>query len=385
MRRHVFTVTIGLTVWVWVWAGVATAADGPATRPAVSATRPANGLQVGQVFDLDGRKVTLQKVDMLPVVENEFTSLFTFDRFENPKIKQLREKYKLDEVVAAGKTEFEKQVLLMTWAKKSLPFGSPPEGKDGLRNAQEILEEAAKPGVKFFCVQYASVLLSAVQAMGWPARQVGIDSHCFMEVWSNQHRKWVMLDPTPSVYAEKNGVPLNTYEIRHEWFRTDRKDLTWVLCKPGQPIERRRAADSNKAPLSVDRYWALAYVPNGDLMDSPPDWDKMIVVKDDLTEGHKFHTRKMPANPAVDQYFPLNQADVSLSPDGKDLRVGLRTLTPNFKEFQVCFDGGVWQSAGDGQKVAWKIHSGANKLQARSVNRFGVEGPVSTIEVTVDK
>jgi hypothetical protein len=127
MRRHVFTVTIGLTVWVW--AGVATGADGPATRPAVSATRPANGLQAGQVFDLDGRKVTLQKVDMLPVVENEFTSLFTFDRFENPKIKQLREKYKLDDVVAAGKTEFEKQVLLMAWVKKSIPFGSPPRAR----------------------------------------------------------------------------------------------------------------------------------------------------------------------------------------------------------------------------------------------------------------
>jgi hypothetical protein len=87
----------------------------------------------------------------------------------------------------------------------------------------------------------------------------------------------------------------------------------------------------------------------------------------------------------VDQYFPLNQAAVSLSPDGKDLRVGLRTLTPSFKEFQVSFDGGAWQSAGEGQKTAWKLHPGSNKLQAKSVNKFGVEGPVSTVEMAVDK
>jgi hypothetical protein len=277
-------------------------------------------------------------------------------------------------------------VLLMAWAKSCFPFGSQPAGMDGLRNAQRILEEAAKPGVKFFCTHYASVLISASQALGWPARHMIIPRHTFTEVWSNQHRKWVMLDPTPSVYAEKNGVPLNTYEIRQEWFRTDHKDLTWVICKPGKPIERMRASDSNKAPISVVRYYGVGYVPNGDLMDSPPDWGKMIVIKDDISEANpKFHTRKNPANPAVDQYFPLNQAAVSLASDGKDLRVSLRTLTPNFKEFQVSIDGGAWQSAGDGQKVAWRLHPGSNKLQAKSVNEFGVEGPVSTIEIIADK
>jgi hypothetical protein len=159
-----------------------------------------------------------------------------------------------------------------------------------------------------------------------------------------------------------------------------------VICKPGKPVERVRASDSNKAPLSVGRYYAVCYLPNGDLMDSPPDWGKMIVIKDDISEANpKFHTRKSPANPAVDQYFPVNQATVSLAPEGKDLRVSLRTLTPSFKEFQVSIDGGAWQSTGDGQKVAWKLHPGSNKLQARSVNKFGVEGPVSTVEATSDR
>ena len=43
-------------------------------------------------FDLGGRKVVVKKVDALPYVESDYTKRFTFDAFENPKLKELREK-----------------------------------------------------------------------------------------------------------------------------------------------------------------------------------------------------------------------------------------------------------------------------------------------------
>ena len=368
--------------------------DAPTARPAAPEGGPATsapavkeeGPLAGQTIGLSGnRRATVVKSEGLPFVENEYSRLFTWERYESPKLRLLREKYKLDEVVAPGKTEFEKQVLLMTWAKSCFPFGSPPQGKDGLRNALEILDDAAKPGVKFFCVQYSSVFGAAAQALGWPTRQMAIPQHSFPEVWSNQYGKWVMLDPTPCAYAEKNGVPLNSFEIRHEWFRSDRKALTWVLAKPGKPSERRPAADSDKAPISVVRYYVLGYVPNADWLDSAPDWGRMFITKDDLAaEKPKWHTRKNPADPANEPYFPLNQATMTLLPGGPDLRVVLRTLTPNFKEFQTRASAdGPWQSAGDGTNVTWRLKAGRQTFQARSVNKFDVAGPVSTVEIEV--
>ena len=41
------------------------------------------------------------KLDTLPFVESEYTKRFTFDAYENPKLKELRERYHLDDVVAA--------------------------------------------------------------------------------------------------------------------------------------------------------------------------------------------------------------------------------------------------------------------------------------------
>src|SRR5437870_3726246 len=75
----------------------------------------AAGIKEGDQFEIGGKRAVLSKVDSLPIVDNEFSKRFHWDSFDNPKLKELREKYHLDEVVAAGKNEFEKQLLLLDW------------------------------------------------------------------------------------------------------------------------------------------------------------------------------------------------------------------------------------------------------------------------------
>ena len=73
--------------------------------------------------EIPGRTV---KIDAPPYVESEFTRRFTFDSFDNPKLKELREKYNLDEVVAPGKDEFDRQVFLLDWTHRQFKkFGRP--------------------------------------------------------------------------------------------------------------------------------------------------------------------------------------------------------------------------------------------------------------------
>lgn len=354
-------------------------------------------LEEGASFHLGGRTAILKKLDDLPRVRSEYAERFRFDSFVNPKLRELRERYRLDEVVAPGKDEFERQVLLLDWVHHRFKkFGRP---STEARGALEILA-AIEKGHAFFCTQYAHVFVSAAASLGWVDRELalrrhrdppggGSSEHSTTEIWSNRHRKWVMMDPTANLHIEKGGIPLDAWEIRQEWFRSGGEGLVFLV---GKERKAHRKADlpiflgrfEGFGDLTVpadelDKYGFIGYIPNTDLMDAGLDYGKMFIVKDEICEGTRWHVRTVPANPAKDPYFPIGQAALSLSPEGERIRVELKTLTPNFETYRIRLDGGAWERSGE--SFLWTIHPGANRLEARSVNRFGVEGPISTAEI----
>jgi hypothetical protein len=353
----------------------------------------------GTAFPLDGRSVTLRRIDLVPLVENEYSRVFAFDSYENPKLRELREKNRLDEVVAGGKEEFDRQVLLLDWAYHRIrKFGRPSADPKG---ALEILK-AVDEGHTFFCAHYGDVLVSAAASLGWVDRALalrrpnhlgsGSTEHTITEIWSNQHRKWVMLDPTFAMYVERDGVPLNAYEIRESWFARDGKDLSFVLGaerkkhrREDLPVFRARHAGFGDLLLDADgmhKYAFLGYVPNTNFMDAGKDYGRMFITQDKVCEGTSWHKRKNPKDPAREPYFPIQQAALSLAPGrGLALEVAIRTLTPNFKAFKVRIDQKEW--AESPASFTWTLHPGANRLEALSVNRFGVEGPPSLVELEV--
>jgi hypothetical protein len=72
--------------------------------PLKSSAEPGQVLQPNTSIVLNGHTVTLTKLEDLPFVESEYTKRFKFDSADNPKLKELRDRYKLDEVVGPGKT-----------------------------------------------------------------------------------------------------------------------------------------------------------------------------------------------------------------------------------------------------------------------------------------
>jgi hypothetical protein len=284
-------------------------------------------LLVDRSVELGGHRATLKKLDTLPYVESEYTRRFRFDSFENPKLRQLREGYHLDEVVAPGKDEFDRQVLLIDWAHKRFKrFGRPSTSAKG---ALEILQ-AIDAGHTFFCAQYEELFVSSAASLGWVDRPLalrrhrgvakvgGSTEHSVTEMWSNQHRKWVMFDPTANMYLERDGVPLNAYEIRQEWFYRDGTNLLFVVGqerkkyrKPDLPIRLEYFAGFGELavhPDELDKYGFIGYIPNTDLMDKGYDYGKMFIVKDALCDGTSWHVRTVPAQPATDPYFPIGRA-----------------------------------------------------------------------------
>jgi hypothetical protein len=193
------------------------------------------------------------------------------------------------------------------------------------------------------------------------------------------------------MYLEKEGVPLNAYEIRQDWFCKEGTNLTFVIGREHRkykkselPIFLKRFAgfgDLAVHPDELDKYGFIGYIPNTDLMDAGFDYAQMFIVKDQLCDGTKWHVRTVPADPAVDPYFPIGQAALSLFAEDGRIRAAFKTLTPNFNRYETRIDGGGWKPSED--TFNWDIHGGQNRLEARTLNQFGVFGPVSAAEIEV--
>src|SRR5260221_515018 len=164
--------------------------------PAQSANEP---LKEGAILHLGQRTATVKKLTNLAFVESDYTRRFKFDSYANPKLHQLREQYKLDQVIAPGKDEFDQQILLMDWSHRRFKkFGHPSSASSG---ALDILK-AIESGHTFFCKQYAEVFVSSAASLGWVDRPLalrrhqgvakigGSTEHSVTEIWSNQHGKW---------------------------------------------------------------------------------------------------------------------------------------------------------------------------------------------------
>jgi hypothetical protein len=130
---------------------------------------------------------------------------------------------------------------------------------------------------------------------------------------------------------------------------------------------------------ALNVYAFIGYIPNTNLMDGGLDYGRMFITQDAICAGTTWHKRTIPADPAHDPYFPINQASLSLAGDGSEVRASLKTLTPNFKTYLARFDGGEWKPVGE--TFTWAPHGGGNRLEVKAVNLFGVDGPVSTAEV----
>ncbi|NLF30838.1 MAG: transglutaminase domain-containing protein [Planctomycetes bacterium] len=336
--------------------------------------------------------VAVRERDVVPVVRNWCSEAFQFDCHANAMLHTLRRQEKLDDVLARGATEFEKQAALMDWTYRRFRFG--PPGRQGVANKPLEILKALDEGAAFNCAYYADVCSAALRSCGYVTRGVGLKGarsdgngaeHAVLEVWSNQYRKWVLLDPTGNLYCTSAGVPLNAWEIRQAWFARKGRDLTLVVDgKPhgvsDLPIDRGTHPGFGRLEIndrSLGKFAILAYTP--ERPDGNPDYGRMFITRDQYAEGIEYHTRRNPTDPAVEPYFPVQQTDIALDGAGDGiLAVRADTLTPDFAGWRHRLDSGDWA---EGAPSTWTLHAGTNTLEIAAVNKFGVVGRPSRVVV----
>jgi hypothetical protein len=330
-----------------------------------SAVPTAQGVRQGDVLNLDGRTAAVWTLDTLPYVENDVTRRFRFDRYGDPVLEQLRRECRLDDVIAPGHSEYEKQLLLMIWVTRQIEFGDPAEvGQE--RDPLRILDWS-RQGRRLYCENNAALMIAAAASLGWVSRPLDLAMHSLTEIWSNDYRKWILLDPTDEYYVESHGEPLGALEIRQDWFANDGRNLTFFRGCPTDRVRGRRFGG----------FHLLYYPHQRELLGRRPA-DGAFMVRDAWSgEGPRHILLERPE----ELYFPVNQAAMTLAPEGRHLRVTLRTLTPNFKGFRFRQDGGAWREIGETFTV--ELHGGVNLLETQAVNLFGVGGPISVAELCV--
>ncbi len=311
---------------------------------------------------------------------------FGYEPYDHPKLKALREKFRLDDVVRDAKGEFDLVARLARWASQLWADGHLKDGYPAW-DALEILKphRDGKP-VGGFCQQYNLVFLQACLSFGIPGRCVSIGpgdhgspirgGHEVVEIWSNEHRKWVYVDGNTAWYFV-DGAPLSLLELRERQLRG--RDV--------RIVELAKTRHAWRGIADWPPFVELRLVPRSNFLEKPHPIPLNQGMRGWFWTGHVAWTDgEAPASFLYgnrvtrrgDFEWTLNTVRLWLEAAGPgEVRVHLETVTPGFETFLVSLDGG---NPAPGEAVfTWKLRKGRNTLEARSRNTAGREGPPSRI------
>ncbi len=246
----------------------------------------------------------------------------------------------------------------------------------------------------FFPLLYAQVLLS----VGHQARLVSI-GHGMTEVWSNQYRKWVLMDAELNLHYEKHGIPLNMLELLEENY-TERPSHVRI-----QRGHQTSDPNTTLVHLGVEQLSAesmiQAHRTHLALVDLRNDWmtnhyfaghparsefNSLVYADPRLHKPVAFAQRLRPiTHRKADVYWTLNQTEILAHKESTadTIPLAFRTVTPNFDYFEITLDT-QYKVHSLLPVYTWQLHEGENVFAIRAVNKFGVKGIASFVHVLVE-
>jgi len=359
------------------------------------------------------------------------------------RTRMMRERWNLQEVVAGAKNDLEQMERIALWARdqwsdgwngkwNALHFCPPWDGPVILEFGRHSL------GVGM-CTQYSTVFVHACASLGITAHHVIHQSHCTAEAWSDHWGKWVwydvggdLNDETRAVYrADRNGVPMSVLEARAAWEdqKCDGVEFVGRNAQKFLPVEKR---------LGFFDHYCIVLRNNQMTSPHPGELEHGIVTYhyDDYLWWRDAQTPALPYSSRTssrpgDFTWTLNRTRIHLQRTGEPgvLDVRLETTMPNMARdrilgpahhppaihipadpvhgemetmgwdanlgpdwqrgapedtvfpaaLQCCEDGSTWRDTP--AQFNWTLKPGANRLGARAVNAFCVQGPASWVTV----
>ena len=343
----------------------------------------------GQVVKKANPQLSVKAASNEPLIRSSYP--FSFQLADEPRLKLLRERWRLDHVIGAAKNEFDKFLRLKRWTRQQWEDGWDRGAVEFVPpwDAMVVLELASRKLSLGMCTHYASTFVQCCLAVGLQARVCITTAHCVAEIWSSDHRKWVMMDPGCDIddgrkgtrHFERHGVPMSAHDLNRATANQDFDGLV-EICDP-------EAIGGTDAENASRYYQFCATLRNNYLTSLYPEepehgavtytYDGHVWYESDAMPLPQFSvTSRRPG----DFDWSVNQTSIALQQGSEpnSVTVLLDTVTPNFATYLVRVNEGEWKPSEE--RFMWRLTKGDNTLQVKSSNQFGVEGIESNVVVT---
>lgn len=322
------------------------------------------------------------------------------DSFQNVTIATLRTQENLDALFISSDTEFEKFLKLKNWVARQWPDGNPIPYPPW--NALIILEWARRPvnPVYGFCAQFAQVMLQALLSLGYIARYIEIGltynpyAHFILEVWSNQYKKWIVLDPDYNVHFEAGGIPLSAREVHNYYVTNQKASVTTIRgdVVPGHPNP------FDWPDNMLELYYYVRFFEKADQLSNPSNpfarMNDAVEWKDPLTVPWEISTVASPYQKEVLTLqsttditafeHKYNQVQVTIASQS-DPSLNLSLINNHYGFENYCYEkcdasenvletGDIYTS-----NYIWNPSSNQTKLKIYAVNSLGVKSAPSIL------
>ncbi len=318
------------------------------------------------------------------------------------------------------KNDFDDMKQSLVWVNAQWKHDGMNQPPVGFR-AIEILKSVYQEKKQYRCVEYGVVLSEVLQSIGLMTRTVALRSpdvayggfgrgHVAMEVWSNDLKKWIFLDPQFGIYLTKKGkeLPLSYYEIFVE-----KKNQRWNQIVIHSAKGELNSKETNDYKDFLKNYFGHMTVSSG--IDQPKISLQLESKDFPITfQGLPSNDVIFTDDPAV-LYPVLNMVSIRLSfdqeggPNFPELISSLKINTekdylekmghfaavPNFditlttntdflKGYEYRFAlNDKWQVL-SGNQLKWTAKAGTNFFEVRSLNELDRKGPSIFIELKYD-
>ncbi len=318
---------------------------------------------------------------------------FVYESPDSPFLARLREDQGLDEVIAGHSDEYEAQLALGRWAGTRFPHRMDVRPPDYPWFDPVLLLDASARGEAYWCEIAARLTVYAAASVGWPARIAVVSrvggspyDHAVAELWSNQFRKWYVLDTDYNHVFEVEGRPLSAFELCHAGPE---------LAAAGKLSLRRFAPVKEGVDPTRDQIPYFAYV-HVDLRNdwlsrrlrpgSPAGGDRNTLwTRREGTPDLLTFRQREDEQDAFD--WPVNSVELRAlaatdSPGGSvTIRLGFRAYAPYFEGFALSVDHGDWARV-DGAVREVVLAPGTHEVAARVLTRGG-PGPPASVRLEV--
>ena len=366
---------------------------------------PLEPLRVRAAAKQAGFRVRELKTDIPVAVRPRLP--FVTAAYSDESLIALRRQYPLEKVVAGGRDEWQSQLLLKEWVHQAIPPGSP---KVSYNNALDILEHAAH-GATFWCTHYAISYAECAAALGWQARKIGVDRkhgpegmgsshHGVAEVWSNQFRKWVVMDAQSNLHFEKAGIPLSAWEIRAEWLKDGGKAVDHVVGVPPKAVKTNPAITfwAHNEDETAIYFWMYLQNRLMAAQEGAAEPERLIFPQDGAnaglvwyqngdpeTRGSELHqgylrNRFLPTERIEDVYWTVGAVEATITGAMQGaIQLSLDSYCPNRQGYEVSVDGVRWLPVKNEKSVEWPLKPNWNSLRLRTVGQRKVAGPETSV------